>query len=418
MKITRVTLLIYALILIIGQAYAAEVAVIPSTRIIDSGATFTMNVSIDPQGTAISGAQLNIAFNSSLIRVNSITEGNLFTQGGATTYFNGGKINNSAGTVINIFNIILGRYNTSNQGTFIIIDATFIGTTGTSRFNLSNVIISDHNANSVALNVSNGSVVTIISNTTNDGNSGSSGSSSGGGGGGGAGGTSGENYSNIEIKEKYDRSIKLNIMTSYVFKTTDPIISVNITGNVNAGEEINVAVEVLRNTSSFVKSPAPDTVYKNVNIWVGTYGFATPTNIKHAEITFRVPVSWMRSNSIDPDTITMMHYQGAWEPLPTKKVSESSEWVYYEASTTRFSPHAITGKTSSGESYNFVPQTAQITESKQTVIKVRSAGNEVNSPANLDKILLIAAIIFILLNASLIYIRHRKQQVKTLSGEI
>ena len=200
----------------------------------------------------------------------------------------------------------------------------------------------------------------------------------------------------------------MNITTSYVFKTTDPIISVNITGNTNAGE-INVAVEVLRNTSSLVKSQAPDTVYKNVNIWVGTYGFATPTNIKHTEITFRVPVSWMRSNSIDPDTITMMHYQGAWEPLPTKKVSESSEWVYYEASTTRFSPHAITGKTSKGESYNFVPQTVQITEPKQTVSNVSSGENEVNSPAKLDKILLIAAIIFILLNASLMYIRRKRK---------
>ncbi len=132
-------------------------------------------------------------------------------------------------------------------------------------------------------------------------------------------------------------------------------------------------------------------------------------NIKHAEITFRVPVSWMRSNSIAPDTITVMHYQDACEPLPTKKISETSDWIYYEASTTRFSPIAITGKTSSGESYNFVPQTAQITESKQTASNVSSAGNEVNSPAKLDKILLIAAIIFILLDASLIYIRHRKR---------
>ena len=226
--------------------------------------------------------------------------------------------------------------------------------------------------------------------------------------GGGSGSTPGENFTNIEVKEKYTLFINKDITTSYLFKKTDPIISVNITGNRNASE-INVAVEVLRNTSSLVKTPAPELVYKNVNIWVGTYGFATPTNIKHAEITFRVPVSWMRSNSIDPDTITMMHYQGAWEPLSTKKIGETSEWIYYEASTTRFSPIAITGKTSSGKSYNFVPQTAQITESKQTVINVSSAGNEINSPAKLDKILLIAAIIFILLNASPIYIRRKRK---------
>lgn len=158
MRVIKGTLLIFGLILIIGEAYAAEVAVTPSSRILIPGETFITNITIDPQGTAISGAQLNIAFNNSLIRVNSITEGDLFTQGGATTFFNGGTINNSAGTVINIFNIILGRYNISNQGTFIRINATIIGTSGTSGINISNVIISDPNANSVALTVSNGSV--------------------------------------------------------------------------------------------------------------------------------------------------------------------------------------------------------------------------------------------------------------------
>jgi hypothetical protein len=158
MKITRVTLLMYGLILIIGQAYAAEVAVTPSTQILIPGATFIMNVSINPQGTAIAGAQLNIAFNRSLIRVNSITEGKLFTQGGATTFFNGGTINNSAGTVINIFNTLIGRYNVTSQGTFIKINATVVGTSGTSSINLTNVKISDPNGNPVALNVINGSV--------------------------------------------------------------------------------------------------------------------------------------------------------------------------------------------------------------------------------------------------------------------
>lgn len=157
MRITRATLLMYGLILIIGQAYAAEVVVIPSTQIITPGATFNMNVSIDPQGTAIAGAQLNIAFNKSLIRVNSIEEGDLFKPSGANTFFNSGIINNSTGTVINIFNAIIGKNNVSTQGTFIIINATAIGTSGITRVNLSNVKISDPNGNPVGLTVTNGS---------------------------------------------------------------------------------------------------------------------------------------------------------------------------------------------------------------------------------------------------------------------
>ena len=161
----------FGMILIIGQAYAAEVAVTPSTQILIPGATFITNISIDPQGTTIAGAQLNIAFNSSLIRVNSITEGNLFNRG-AATFFNDGTINNSAGTVINTFNAIIGRYNVTTQGNFIIINATVIGTYGTSGINISNVKISDPNGNPVALNVTNGSVrlnraPTFTANPTN-----------------------------------------------------------------------------------------------------------------------------------------------------------------------------------------------------------------------------------------------------------
>jgi len=158
MTITRVILLIYGLILITGQAYAAEVAVIPSNNIITPGSNFYMNITIDPQGTDIAGAQLNIAFNRSLIRVNSITEGDIFKQNGAITFFNSGIINNSAGTVINVFDAIIGRKNVSTTGTFIVINATATGTSGTSYINLSNVKISDPNGNPVAFIVTNGSV--------------------------------------------------------------------------------------------------------------------------------------------------------------------------------------------------------------------------------------------------------------------
>ncbi|MBU4077368.1 MAG: PGF-pre-PGF domain-containing protein, partial [Euryarchaeota archaeon] len=192
--------------------------------------------------------------------------------------------------------------------------------------------------------------------------------------------------------------------------STDPIIYVNITGNINAGD-INVAIEVLRNTSSLVKGPAPDTVYKNVNIWVGTYGFATPKNIKHAEITFRVPVSWIKSNSIDPDSITMMHYQGAWASLSTKKISETSEWIYYEAITTRFSPHAITGKKSYSASYEGIPQITTTIETQQQSEKhLSNDGNEAESPGNISRYLIIGIFIGIVINVTLIFMIRKPKE--------
>ncbi len=400
MRIASIVLFLYGLIQVTGQSNAAEVAVVPSTQEITPGEIFFMNVSIDPRGTAIAGAQLNIIFNSSSIIVNSITEGDLFGQSGANTYFNSGSINNSTGIVSDIFNAIIGRKNVSSQGTLIIINMMAVGSSGTSSINLSNVKISDLNGNPVALNVSNGSILinSIVSNENNNGNNKNGGSSGGGGGG---GGISGENFSNIETREKHDGFINKNSTTSFIFTNTYPIIYVNITGNISAGE-VNVAVEVLRNTSSLVKGPAPDNIYKNINIWVGTSGFAAPSNIKHAEITFRVPRIWIDTNSIDPGSITMMHYLGAWGSLPTKKISETSEWIYYEASTTRFSPHAITGKRSHGAGNNLIPQMTPVVGSELTE-QVSTGGKEAGSHDDLSKYLIIGILVGIILSAALIY---------------
>ncbi|MCZ7361186.1 MAG: S8 family serine peptidase [Candidatus Methanoperedens sp.] len=167
--------------------------------------------------------------------------------------------------------------------------------------------------------------------------------SGGGGGGGGGGGTSGENYSNIEVKEKHDLHIFKDRSTSYRFTNySNPVMYVNITGNVSAGE-ISTMVEVLRNTSSLVSTPAPGKVYRDLNIWVGTSGFARPRNIKNAEVIFRVRKEW----ATDPDSISLYLYDSGWTKLPTKRLNEDLEFHYYLASTDRFSHFAISAETTS-----------------------------------------------------------------------
>src|SRR3989304_712733 len=127
MGITRFSLLIMTIALLIGQVNAANINIAPSSKTVIQGDTFDLNVIIDPQGTAIAGAQLNIAFDKSLVKVNYIKEGNLFKQSGASTFYNGGTINNSSGTVTNIFDVIIGKANVTSPGTFIIINMTAIG---------------------------------------------------------------------------------------------------------------------------------------------------------------------------------------------------------------------------------------------------------------------------------------------------
>ncbi|MCX9074696.1 MAG: PGF-pre-PGF domain-containing protein, partial [Candidatus Methanoperedens sp.] len=223
--------------------------------------------------------------------------------------------------------------------------------------------------------------------------------SSGGGGGGGGAGPSGENFTNIELRESYDLHIFKDIVTSYRFRDVrNPIASINITGNVNAGE-INVAVEVLRNTSSLVNSPAPGTVQKNVNVWVGTRGFAQPGNIKTALIRFRVPGTWLESNGIEDSEIKMVRWDGSgWVTLETAVKEKDTADTYFEAATDTFSPLAITGM----KAPQAVPQAAAVTSPEPTP----EIMPPVKQQMNWALIIGVLAVIFI---AAAIYLRMSRK---------
>ena len=167
-------------------------------------------------------------------------------------------------------------------------------------------------------------------------------SSGGGGGGGGGGGASGENYSNIEVTEKYDLSIYKDKVTSYMFKNnSNPIMFVNVTGNTSFGD-ITASIEVLRSNSTMVKVHPPGNTYKNINIWVGSSSFNRPKNIKEGIIRFRVLNSWLESNSIT--NIKMVMWDGSdWKELETNEITKDSTYTYYDASTQSFANFAITG---------------------------------------------------------------------------
>lgn len=164
----------------------------------------------------------------------------------------------------------------------------------------------------------------------------------GGGGGGGSGGASGENYSNIEVSEKYDLAIYKDKVTSYMFtNNSSPIMFINITGNVSFGE-ITTSVEYLRNISTMVKTRPPGIIYKNANIWVGSSSFNSPRNIKHGAIRFRVLNSWIKENNIA--SVRMVKWNKIdWEYLQTNEVSKDDVFTYYDAFAQVFSNFAITG---------------------------------------------------------------------------
>ncbi|AKB33657.1 hypothetical protein MSSIH_2967 [Methanosarcina siciliae HI350] len=122
------------------------------------GAQFDLGIKIDPS-TPINGAQLDFIFDSSMVSITGVTEGDIFKQSEASTVFNSGTIDNSAGIVKNVYGYILGAVKVSAPGTFATVDLTAGNRTGMAEFNLSNVIISDTSSRSAPYTVTNASVL-------------------------------------------------------------------------------------------------------------------------------------------------------------------------------------------------------------------------------------------------------------------
>jgi len=119
---------------------------------------FTVEILVEPE-TAIAGVQFNLAFDSSLVTVDSVAQGNLLSQGGATTYFSAGAIDNIAGTISGVAGAITTPEQTvSTAGTFAVITLTAGTQGGISPLTLSSVVVGDINGQPVQVSVVSGQV--------------------------------------------------------------------------------------------------------------------------------------------------------------------------------------------------------------------------------------------------------------------
>ena len=114
---------------------------------------------------------------------------------------------------------------------------------------------------------------------------------------------------------------------------------------------ITAIVEMLKGQSKLVSSLPEGTVYKNVNVWVGSGGIANSNNIENAVIGFRVDKTWLEENEVDTDSLSLWYYKDSWSKLETRKMDEKSDtYVYFEAKTPGFGHFVIVapGKDGSG----------------------------------------------------------------------
>ncbi|WP_155397903.1 CBM96 family carbohydrate-binding protein [Methanosarcina mazei] len=134
------------------------IAIAPEYQIVKPKQSFGLDITVDPSAPII-GTQLDFEFNSSMASANSVIEGDLFKQKGASTFFNEGDINSSEGIIKHIYGLIIGTSNVSSPGTFATVNLTAGNRTGMAEFSLSNVLISDINSKSVPYTVTNATVL-------------------------------------------------------------------------------------------------------------------------------------------------------------------------------------------------------------------------------------------------------------------
>jgi methanogen extracellular protein (TIGR04279 family)/PGF-pre-PGF domain-containing protein len=180
----------------------------------------------------------------------------------------------------------------------------------------------------------------------NGGNGGDDNSGSGGnrGNGGGVGGSP-EPAKNIKSKELCQQFISNGKQICFKFiKEATSVDYVKFNSKKTAGK-ITTIVEDLKGRSSLTLSEPADEIYKYINIWIGNGGFPNSKNIEDAIVGFRVSKEWITENNINTETIVLQHFkENDWNSLPTKKLSENEEYIYFESEIPSFSPFAITAE--------------------------------------------------------------------------
>ncbi len=106
--------------------------------------------------------------------------------------------------------------------------------------------------------------------------------------------------------------------------------------------KITTIVEMLKEQSKLVSGLPEGTIYKNVNIWVGSGGIANSNNIANAVVGFKVEKNWLKSCGADNTSVALWNYNNkAWSKLETKVVGGDDTYVFFESKTPGFGSFTI-----------------------------------------------------------------------------
>ncbi|MBN1280953.1 MAG: hypothetical protein JXA00_04820 [Candidatus Thermoplasmatota archaeon] len=130
------------------------VYVSPNSLTVSAGQTFTLDIACTP-GQMIKSYELKLSFDPSLVHANQVTEGTIFN--GYTTFFNEGTIDNVAGTIVDVYGLILGAGMVQTPGSLISISFTAQAASGTTSIDLYDVGVTNESVY-VPITTMNGTV--------------------------------------------------------------------------------------------------------------------------------------------------------------------------------------------------------------------------------------------------------------------
>lgn len=165
-------------------------------------------------------------------------------------------------------------------------------------------------------------------------------------------------FSSFAAAQYYDEYDLITGQISRTFTKISPSLPVSVTENVLTPAGTSV-IEVRLDVSTvvlqarvYVEATDAETakldilpggiVYEYVNITVKN---VEESDLDDAEISFRVPKSWMSENGVGSSGIKMLRFNsGEWQELETGIISEDDDSVEYRADTPGFSVFAISGE--------------------------------------------------------------------------
>jgi hypothetical protein len=107
-----------------------------------SSETFTINITCNPS-EGVKSFEMDLSFDPSIFTVSDVSEGDFFS--GYTTFFNDGSIDNTIGTISDVYGLIVGAGTVDSSGVLISLSCTVVSE-GSCAVEISSVGLTDESA--------------------------------------------------------------------------------------------------------------------------------------------------------------------------------------------------------------------------------------------------------------------------------